>query len=152
MRDTAILVGLTSILLGIGPCWLLPGGELSGEVETDLPADWSFVDELGSDCALETRPGDAHSITVTCYSAAGTLYVGAMQAPRKRWPKYVIEEPEVRYRAGETIYEMRAVLVETEDERRSAYRARRRLSGDDLPPDVEVPEDYWIFRLEPRTG
>ncbi len=138
-----------AILLGIGPCSMVPGGRLNGDVATEVPEDWSFVNELGT-CALETRPADPHSVTVICFSNAGTLYVGSMGAPAKRWPEYVLEDPRVRYRAGERIYELRATLVENEDERRAAFRARHRLDGEELAADVEVPDHYWIFGLEAR--
>ena len=75
-----------------------------------------------------------------------------MAAAVKRWPKYVLEDPRVRYRPGERIYELRAALVENEDERRAAFRARHRLNGEETAADVEVPDNYWIFRLEVRGG
>jgi hypothetical protein len=39
-----------------GPFFLIPGGELSGEVVEAPVRDWSFVEDRFVD--LETRPGD----------------------------------------------------------------------------------------------
>ncbi|MEE9282281.1 MAG: hypothetical protein V3V67_19125 [Myxococcota bacterium] len=148
-RHRLIVLGLSVSLLGLGPCARTPGSLLIGPVATELPDDWSFVDELGT-CTIETRPAFPHSVTVTCYSSEGELYVGSVQAAGKRWPQYVLDDPCVRYRAAGVIYELRATLVENSAERNQIFRARRGLGGRQVPPDLEAPAHYWIFHLGPR--
>ena len=137
-------------LLALGPCSRIPGGSLTGEVAAELPDDWSFVDLLGT-CALETRPSDPHSVTVTCYSHQGELYVGATGAPDKRWPRYVLDDARVRYRADETIYELVATRVDDPARRTAVFGSRQALRGAEAEPGLQAPEDYWIFHLGPRT-
>lgn len=144
-----MVLGLSIPLLAIGPCSRLPGGSLTGEVASELPEDWSFVDQLGT-CAIEARPDSPHSVTVTCYSSGGRLYVGSMNAAGKRWPRYVMEDPRVRYRAGGVTYELLATRVEDGDARNEIYRSRRSLGGQEVEPDLEAPDHYWIFRLDSR--
>ena len=151
MKPSSILPLLVSalVLLALGPCSRVPGGRLNGEV-AEAPDDWSFVDDLGT-CALETRPSAPHSVTVTCYSHEGELYVGSKGAPDKSWPRYVLEDTRVRYRAGDRVYELIATRIEEPERRDAVYAARRALGGAELEPDLQAPEDYWIFQLQPRT-
>ncbi len=147
---SAVVLGLSLSFLALGPCSRIPGGRLTGEVASELPDDWSFVDELGT-CAIETRPSFPHSVTVACYSAGGELYVGAMNGADKSWPKYVLEDSRVRYRAGDRIYELVATRILDETARNRIFRARAGAGGREVAEDLAAPAHYWIFHLGPRS-
>jgi len=137
MRSRLPALGLLGLaLLGAGPCGPFPGGRLSGS-EVALPGDWSFVGS-GSACAVEVRPAEPHSVRATCFANEGTLYVGALFAPRKRWPTFVAADADVRVQIGDDVYPLRAVRIED-----AAERARV------LGP--EPSDSHWLYRLEPRA-
>lgn len=91
-----------------GPFLLLPGGALRGEVVREPVTDWSFVDDAFLD--LEVRPGDPYSIELNSFVKGGQLYIDPAEG--RKWLEYIREDPRVRVRFGEAIYERKAVLVE----------------------------------------
>jgi len=128
-----------------GPFVLLPGGALEGEV-APVPESWAFIDEI-STIQLETNPAEPYSVNIWVIALGDHLYVHA-GANRSAWVGHMEQDPNVRLRAGDSIYELAAARVETQDEFdrfSDAYEAKygRR------PRNEKVTEAY-LFRLGPR--
>ena len=92
-----------------GPFLVFPGGSLSGEVVSEAPVDWSFVDSSFMD--LEVRPDDPYSVTINYFVKDGKLYIDP--APDRQWTTYLREDSRVRVRFGldDRVYLLKAVLV-----------------------------------------
>jgi len=111
-----------------GPFFVIPGGELSGEVVTEPVDDWSFVDSAFVD--LETRPEDPYSVELNYFVVDGKLYIDPAEG--REWFDHLRENPLVRVRFAGKIYPLRAVLV-----------------GE--PGEVEgFDADRFVYRLDPR--
>lgn len=146
----ALLAPLALLVLGLGPCGRIPGGRLSGREVEQAVEDWSFT-EAFPHCQVEVRPSRPYSINANCYTANGALYLGCMHCSGKRWPSYVVADPEARVRFGDRIYPVRAVRVTESSELQATWQARARKYGAAGGP--APPGDYWLFRLEshPRS-
>ncbi len=113
-----------------GPVFLIPGGELSGEIVTEPVADWSFVTYRFVD--LETLPDNPYSVKVNYMVRGGVLYIDPSEG--RRWLENIRSDPRVRVRFGSRIYPLKAVLV-------------------GRPGELEeFPEGRFIYRLDPREG
>lgn len=111
-----------------GPFFLIPGGQLSGEVVNEPVADWSFVTDRFVD--LETRPSDPYSVEVNYFVKDGNLYIDPAEG--RAWLENIREDPRVRVRFGGRIYPLIAVRVDRAEE----------LEGFDA--------DRIVYRLDPR--
>jgi hypothetical protein len=142
---------LLPLALGFGPCGRVPGTGLTAPV-APTPADWSAVAKVPT-CALETRPAHPHSVTVTCFTYDGTVYVPSSHGGRKRWTAYVLADPRVRLQVGHEVYEMQATRVDDPGARDALQRAWMLKYAKTAPPGpVSAPPDRWFFRLEPRNA
>lgn len=130
-------------------CGPVPGGTLSGTV-APAPPDWSTA--LGGDhafCEIESRPAKPHSIQLDCFVRDGDLYAQshrwalAKWWPTQSWAAIWIEQPDVRVRVGDALFELRAVHVTDPAERDPILQFR---GYDPVPPGIA------LFRFEPRTG
>jgi hypothetical protein len=140
-----------------GPVGPLAGGRLSGEVVRQGVSDWSFANDHEL-MQLETRPEDPYSVNVHFYVVEGRLYVEAgADHSFSRWRRFLWENPDVRVRFGNRVYEVRVVEVTATEEIVSilpAYYAKE--SGD--PPgecvphrvDEACPVPGVFVRLDPR--
>jgi len=134
----------------IDPADRRPGLRLSGEVVEELPADWSFSD-AHREVALEVSTPYLlpHSVTIWCAAADGALYIAARNPDEKRWPGWVADDPDVRLKVGERVFEGRLSVVEDPSRMarmQSAYAAKYDLP--DPRPQDGPPMRYW--RLAPR--
>jgi len=129
-----------------------PGTRLSGDVAAP-PSDWSFTD-AHHEIAAEVSGilGLPHSVTVWCAQLDGTLFLGARDPETKRWPAWADEDPNVRLKVGDSIYEVRLTPendADTLERLKLAYAAKYALPdpkpGDPPPP----PLRYW--RVGPRS-
>jgi hypothetical protein len=111
-----------------GPFFVIPGGELGGEVVEQPVTDWSFADDAFVD--LETRPDDPYSVELNYELRDGQLYVDPAEG--RAWLDHIRADPRVRVRFGDKIYPATAVLVGEPGE---------------LPG---FAEDRFIYRLDPR--
>jgi hypothetical protein len=128
-----------------GPVVLFPGKTLEGQTVA-APADWSFTDAV-STVQLETRPADPYSVNIWVIALDEHLYVHA-GANRSEWVEYMEADPNVRIRVDESIYELRASRVDTQDEFdrfSDAYEKKY----DRRPRNENVAEAY-LFRLAAR--
>lgn len=147
---------LGTLIVVLGLAWLLrsdPIGPLSGRAlsggEAAYPADWSFTDDFTT-IAVESRPGDPHSVTTICFIHDGELYVPARGGSEKRWTQYVLDDPRVRIKVGDAVYPARALRVENADPETFLASAAVKYSQM-ADPDREIPEDIWLFRIAPRS-
>jgi hypothetical protein len=146
-RSRLVFTALLALgLVAFGPCWRIPGGKLSGTEVTGVQ-DWSFVD-AAPECQVEVRPTDPYSFNAYCFTVGGALHFGCMRCPTKKWPSFVAADPDVRVRFGDRIFALRANRVSDPATLRGAWddHWRKRKEGEPQP----VPEDYWLFRLDPR--
>ncbi len=109
---------LTPLLLtsaGCEPKDRRPGTWLSGAVANGPVTDWSFVNEQ-MEVFVETRPwyGIPHSVTTVIASRNGKVFVPSIyDAPaefpgNKYWNRIIADNPSVRVKIGDTLYEMEA--------------------------------------------
>ncbi len=126
-----LVIAALALSLGCGgPFFVIPGGELSGEVVTVPVTDWSFATDTFVD--LETRPDDPYSVELNYFVKEGQLYIDPAEG--RSWLEYIRADPRVRVRFGKKIYPLTAVLVGRPGE----------LEGFD--------QDRYIYRLDPRDG
>jgi len=128
-----------------GPFVLLPGSALEGATVA-APGDWSFTDAV-STVQLETLPADPYSVNIWVIALGEHLYVHA-GANRSEWVENMEADPNVRIRVDESIYELRASRVETQEEFdrfSDAYEKKY----DRRPRNENVAEAY-LFRLAAR--
>jgi len=128
LRGLIIAIAVTALTACGGPFFILPGGELEGEVANEQVTDWSFVTDPFVD--LETRPAKPYSVEINYIVKGGRLYIDPAEG--RRWLEFIRADPRVRVRFGGTIYPLEAVLVDSPGE----------LAG--------FPEDRFIYRLDPR--
>lgn len=146
MRAMAVLA-VCLLALGCGPTGPLPGGRLSGQVATELPTDWSFTDDEKT-VQLETRPSDPYSVNLWGVSLGDHFYVASGQGGAATWVAYITEDPNVRLRVGDTLYELRAVRVSNETDGERFIEALTRKY--DWEPSGRERDEAWLFRLDPR--
>lgn len=134
--------------LALAACGPVPGGSLSGQL-TPVPSDWSGALPDGrAICEVESRPADPHSIQLECFVYENALYVqshrwvNASWWPTKSWAVIWTEEPQVRVRIDDALYEVDAVAVSDVAARESVLEFR----GYD-----PVPEGIVLFRFDPRS-
>lgn len=128
-----------------GPFVLLPGSSLEGTTVA-APSDWSFTDAV-STVQLETLPADPYSVNIWVIALGEHLYVHA-GANRSEWVENMEKDPNVRIRVDESIYELRASRVDTQEEFdrfSDAYEKKY----DRRPRNENVAEAY-LFRLAAR--
>jgi hypothetical protein len=131
---------------GCGPVWMLPGGVLPGAVQA-APDDWTFSDDVEI-VQLETRPGDPYSVNVWGVGIGESFYVAAGD-PANAWAQELAQNPDVRLKVGESLFELRAVRVDDADEIDACLAALKRKY--DFEPDPDQRANAMLFRLEPRS-
>jgi hypothetical protein len=129
-------------------CGPIPGGSLAGRVADPPPAWPAVLPEGHAFCEIEARPADPHSIQLDCFVHEGSLYVQSHRWalapwwPVESWAAVWLEQPDVRVRLGDTLYELRAVRVAEGVEREAVLGFR----GYD-----PVPDGIVLFRFERRS-
>ncbi len=146
LAGIAVLAGI-AWLLRTDPVGPIAGRQLSGE-EAAYPSDWSFSDEHMT-IAVETRLDDPHSVTTICFIHEAELFVPAQGGSEKRWTHYILDDPRVRLKIGDSIYRARAVRVTDADPESIVASAAKKYSQLAERAGEELPEDIWLFRIEP---
>ena len=136
-----------------------PGAWLSGETVESLPDDWSFTSDY-QEIFVETHPwyGVPFSVTTVVAPHGGKLYVPSIyseEAPfpgTKYWNKVLAENPDVRLKIGERLYELRATHVQDVVEYRAglAALAEKYDSWRRWQDDPDSAPHFVIIRMEPR--
>lgn len=143
-----LLAATIAYLTRTDPVFILAGKRLSGE-EATYPADWSFTNDYPT-IFVESRPDDPHSVTTSCWLHEGTLHIPAQSGSSKSWTYYVLEDPRVRIKVGDTVYPARLTRVAEENiPRLVASRAEKYPQMADRDPQ-DAPEDVWVFRVSER--
>ncbi len=115
-RRVALLLIAGLIAACHGPLGPIPGGRLSGPVMHEPVGDWSFAERYRV-AEVETNPSDPHAVAVNYFVADGRLYLDiGTDAEAGGWSQYIRDDPRVRVRFGETVYELIAVPVTDGDE------------------------------------
>ena len=141
-----LLISFTTALAGCAePFIVLAGDELSGEV-TDPPADWSAL-EAEEIIQLETQPDDPYSVNIWMVAQGPDLYVATGDDPTN-WTRHIDENPDVRVRIRGLIYELEAVRVGDQEEKRRIGMAY--VSKYDVDDDDNWVRDGQLFRLDRR--
>jgi hypothetical protein len=143
----AALLSLSLLALGCDPTGPFPGGSLSGDVATDVPADWSFADEEMT-VQLETRPSEPYSVNLWGVAIDDHFYLASGRGGEASWVEHIAEDPNVRLRVADTIYELRAVRVPNETHADLFLEALGRKY--DWEPSAQERDEAWLFRLDPR--
>ena len=145
-RRIAVSVLVGAVIMACGPIVMIPGGELSG-TPTPVPESWEFTNEVDT-IQVETRPEDPYSVNAWMVVYDGSPYVVAGEGLETTWARYLVEDPRLRLRVGDALYELRA--VEANDEAtRDGFLEAARIKYDFDPADRPVDQAI-VFRLEPR--
>lgn len=127
------------------PFVLIPGGALVGQ-SAPAPQSWSFTDAIDT-IQLETNPADPYSVNIWVVGMGNALYVHA-GANRATWIANMDADPNVRLQAGDTIYELAASRV-TSQEEFDRYSAPYEEKYGNPPRNLNVVEAY-LYRLVAR--
>lgn len=147
-RSIMILLGILGLVFGCGgPLVMISGGELSGTIQA-VPSDWTFSDEFET-VQLETRPSDPYSVNVWGVAVGATFYVASGTGLETAWAQHIEEDPNIRLRVGEDIYELRAVRTNDPNDR-VEFLAAVKVKYDDFEPDEEDASAATLYRLEAR--
>lgn len=140
-----VFVFVLGACVGCGPLVMVPGGELSGSLKA-IPADWSFSDAIET-VQLETRPADPYSVNVWGVGLGSLFYVAAGDA-ESRWALHIAEDPNVRLKLGDDLYELHATHT-TDASELDAFLAALKQKYD-FEPEPDQRDEATLFRLEPR--
>ncbi|MFP6655555.1 MAG: hypothetical protein VCB25_07995 [Myxococcota bacterium] len=147
MKFRGLIVStFASLLLACGPLVMVPGGALSGSV-VPVPADWSFSDAIET-IQLETRPSDPYSVNLWGIGIGKNFYVATSSAG-SRWATHVSEDPRVRLKLGDDLYELIATRTKDSAEL-DAFLAALKTKYDHEPERAKDFEEATLFRLEAR--
>ncbi len=147
---TLVLVVLALDTLGgflfDGPLGPIPGGALSGMVNSDPHPDWSNLEKV---MELEIRPARPWSLSIWNVVIDGELYVPSAKGARRRWTAVAVKEPLVRLRTHGQIFERRIERVTDPALCRRLAQALGQRYGFEPPPDPQQ-DTSWYFHLAPR--
>jgi len=128
-----------------GPFVLFPGGALEGPTVA-TPDGWSFTDDVDT-VQLETRPDDPYSVNIWVIAIDEHLYVHA-GANRATWVENMEADPNVRVRVNDSIYELAASRVDSQEEFDRFSDAYEKKYG--RRPGNESATEAYLFRLRAR--
>ena len=120
-------------VVGLDPKERRPGLWLSGHVVTTPVTDWSFTDKYPT-IFVETRTwyGIPHSVTTSCVSHDGRLYLtsvyreGAQFPGDKTWNRNMVRDPHVRLKIGDQLYDRTLSLVTDAAERQAVLQTKQK--------------------------
>lgn len=112
----------------------------------DPPADWSALAHVQV-VQLETRPAEPYSVNIWMVAVGPDIYI-ATGEDGTNWTGFIEDDPDVRLRIEDKVYELEASRVIDQQERdrvAAAYVAKYDLDAD----------DNWVmtgqvFRLDRR--
>ena len=100
------------------PFIVIPGGQLAGQV-SPAPDLWRNVPDT---IQVESNPPDPYSINIWGVGIGSDLYI-ATSADGTTWSRYLENDPAVRVRIDNAIFELSAVLVTEPIERKRVLDA-----------------------------
>ena len=128
------------------PMGILAGKRLSGD-EYAYPADWAFSNNQML-IAVETRPGNPHSVTTICFLHEGNLYVPARDGSEKDWPQYVLADPRARIKMDDRVYRVTLHRETTWQREELLPSILKKYPG--ITSSPETTGDLWLFRVAER--
>ncbi len=127
-----------------GPIAALPGGPMTGlHASGPFP---EFDPPPGGLIELQVEGWRPSSRTVIGFLHDGKLYVPAVRAESKWWPKQVLEKPDVVVRHMGSLYKRRASRV-TDPLVMSSLRETV-AATERLTPEMFTAQTTWYFRLD----
>ncbi len=143
-----VIVLGTLYLLRTDPLVIIPGKRLSGE-ELPYPPDWSVCNDHLT-MAVETRPEDPYSVTVSCLLHEGTIIFAATAGSTQEWAANIVRDPNIRLKLGDGVYPARAerALDLTTADIMPALMAKYPSIAEGAAENP--PEGIWYFRVRPR--
>ena len=147
MKTRALVASILAVgfLQGCGPLVMIPGGALSGSVKP-TPSDWSFSDSIET-VQLETRPDDPYSVNVWGIGIGEYFYVAAGDA-ESGWALNLIEDPRVRLKLADDLYELSATQTNDSAELDAFLAGLKRKY--DFEPKPGQRHQATLFRLQAR--
>jgi hypothetical protein len=146
LRTFFYLVLVALFAVGCDPIIMIPGGSLSGEL-TPIPTSWTFTNEVDT-VQLKTRPTDPYSVNIWAVEVEGSLFVVAGSGLETTWAQHIQNDPLVRLRVGDALYELRASEADTEANREGFLVAAKKKY--DFEPEGEDVDKAILYRLDPR--
>ena len=132
---------------------------LSGELVEEIPSDWSFIADH-PEVFIETRPwyGVPFSVTTVLGTRNGKLYVPSIYSEEaafpgtKYWNAVIADDPNVRLKLGDKLYEMSATPVQdiVEFQEGAGSLADKYDSWAGWLEDETTAPPFVIIRLDPR--
>lgn len=145
-RATLLPIVVGATLVGCnGPFVLLPGGALQGETAA-VPSDWSFTADVDT-VQLETRPSEPYSVNIWVIGLGEHLYVHAGTS-RSTWVENMEADPNVRMKIEDSIYELAATRVDSQEEFDRFSEVYEGKYGN--PPRNGSVVEAYLFRLSAR--
>ena len=111
----ALLI-LTMSVTACGPTLGFPGGRLTGILAPEPVSNWRFSDETEI-VQLETRLSRPYSTNIWGVNSGAAFFISfetwrsLLGLADARWVAHIADDPRVRLRIGETLYERKAVRV-----------------------------------------
>ena len=136
----------TLFLVSCEPKGPIPGGQLTGEVKI-VPDSWSAYSEVEL-LQLETRPDDPYSINIWGVGLGRDYYIASGGGGEPNWVDYINNNPAVRLRIQDNIFELKAVRTTDEEERDQVLK--RYKEKYDMEAQGADAEQAWLFRLDRR--
>jgi hypothetical protein len=126
----------------------LPGKRITGVEVTERIEDWSFM-EPSTRVILEVRPSDPYSLYIRAYQHKGVLYLNSI-SPENRWTQFLLEDPNLRLKVENKIYEVRATRVENPALVNEIQEAMEQMSPRLRERTPEERAQNWYFRVDSR--
>ena len=154
-----ILVLVIFRIIGFDPHGRTPGLWLSGTLVTTPVTDWSFAARYPT-LEIQTRTPYLlpHSVTASCISYMGQLYVGSiyhagLEYPHGRsWNENVARDPHVRIKLGDRLYDGTLVHVTDPALVNAVLQAEQaKFSGYKVPPNGSLQLFHVIQTGAPMT-
>ncbi|MEE2839702.1 MAG: hypothetical protein VYC91_04155 [Acidobacteriota bacterium] len=151
-----IAVGLALVMMALLVSYLnrsdpwnqLPGKRITGEEVAEPNDDWSFM-EPSTRVTLEVRPSDPYSVDIRAYLHQGVLYLNSI-SPERRWTQYLHEDPNLRLKVENTIYQVRATWVEDPALVSEIQKAREQISPRLAQRTPQEKAQNGYFRIDSR--
>ena len=130
------------------PYGILPGKQLVGEEATEPIDDWSFVQQYRR-VTVEVRPSDPYSVDIRAYLHLGVLYLNSI-TPEHRWTQYLLEDPNLRLKVENKIYQVRATWIEDPVLVSEIQKAREQMSPRLAQRTSQEKAQNGYFRIDSR--
>lgn len=151
----AILALVILSITGLDPNQRRAGLWLKGDA-TSFPADWTFADRHPT-LLVETHPWYLipHSVTIFFVTDKGQLYLHADYPPGqtfpggKSWTASVAQNPKVRVKIGQQVFDGKAALVTDPAEFNTLFEAFRKKYPRSPFSDYRRRPDVFFLRVLP---